>query len=159
MIENQKKIIELFVDQELFIAALYERFSNSFPEHRDFWLHMASEERTHADWIQQLLSGEISDKVYFAEGKTRINTAKTYIEYLKNIISGIDNKAIDMLKALALSKDLETSLMERNMFKHFESDSSEVKKVFAYLEKQQALHCERITEKLSHAHDVVYPHR
>ena len=159
MDENQKKIIDLFIDQELFIAALYERFSGSFPEHRDFWLTMAGEERAHAGWIQQLLSGEISDKVYFAEGKSRINTAQTYIEYIRGIISNVDRNAVDMLKALAISKDLETSLMERNMFKHFESDSSEVKKVFGYLEEQQALHCERITEKLSHAHVVVHPQR
>ena len=158
MDENQKKIIDLFIDQELFIASLYERFSAAFPEHRDFWLTMAGEERAHANWIQQLLSGEISDKVYFAEGKARIITAQTYIEYIKGIISDVDRKAVGMLKALAISKDLETSLMERNMFKHFESDSSEVKRVFTYLEEQQMLHCDRITDKLSHANDVVHLH-
>lgn len=146
--EYQKKIIDLFIEQELLIADLYDSFSVSFPEHRDFWTKIANDERDHAGWVQKLLNGVIEDKIYFSEGKTRTYTVKTSIEFIKKTISNIDFRYIDMVKALAISRNLETSLLERNMFKHFEGDSVQVKKVLSYLEKEQDKHCSDINDKL-----------
>lgn len=147
----QKKIINLFIEQELLLADLYERFSVSFPEYKEFWLKMSGEEREHAEWVNHLLNRVIADEVFFAEGNTRSYTVSKQIEYIKSIIDGFEKKPRDIVRALAVSRDLEASLIERNMFKFFDGDSSEVKRVLSILEEAQYLHCSNIKDRLTEA--------
>lgn len=150
----QKRIIELFIEQELLLAELYKRFSVSFPEYSEFWLKMVSEEKEHANWLKNLLKGAAVQKVFFSEGKTRTYTVKTYIEYIKKTISDFDKKKPDIIKAMAISRDIETSLIEKNMFKCFDGDSPEVNKVLSILQKAQCLHCKKINDEIANVKKI-----
>lgn len=154
----QKKIIELFIEQELILADIYERFSDLFPEYRDFWRKMAGEEKEHASWVQHLLHGVVSDKVFFAEGKTRSYTVTKYIEYLKSTIAAFEKNPPDIIRALSISRDIENALIERNMFSFFEGDSKEVQKVISILEAAQYEHCSCVDSKLKTARKGVQEH-
>jgi rubrerythrin len=144
----QKKIIELFIEQELLIASLYMRFSERYVVHKKFWLKLAVEEREHAEWIKHLLDGVETDKIFFSEGKTRTYTVSSSITYIKGLISEFDKKAFDIPKAAHIALDLEKALLEKNVFKCFDSDSIEVKRILEVLNKGQDDHI-RIMDKFS----------
>jgi rubrerythrin len=144
----QKKIIELFIEQELLIASLYMRFSERYVVHKNFWLKLASEEREHAEWIKHLLDGVETDKIFFSEGKTRTYTVNSSITYIKGLISEFDKKAFDIPKAAHIALDLEKSLLEKNVFNCFDSDSIEVKRILEVLNKGQDDHI-RMMDKFS----------
>lgn len=141
----KKKIIELYIEQELLISSLYMRFSERYPVHKDFWIKMASEEREHAEWINHLLDGVVTDKVHFSEGNIRTYTINTIITYIKGLISEFDKKAFEIPKAVNIALDLERSLLEKNVFKCFDSDSVEVKRILEILNKGQDDHIRKIT--------------
>jgi rubrerythrin len=144
----QKKIIELFIEQELLVASLYMRFSERYAVHKDFWLKLAAEEREHAEWIKHLLDGIETAKIFFSEGKTRTYTVSSSIAYINGLISEFDRKAFDIPKAAHIALDLERSLLEKNVFKCFDSDSIEVKRILDVLNKGQDDHI-RMMEKFS----------
>lgn len=144
----QKKIIELFIEQELLVASLYMRFSERYLVHKDFWLKLAVEEREHAEWIKHLLDGIEADKIFFSEGKTRTYTVSSSIAYIKGLINEFDRKAFDIPKAAHIALDLERSLLEKNVFKCFDSDSIEVKRILEVLNKGQDDHI-RMMENFS----------
>ncbi|NTW99096.1 MAG: hypothetical protein HGB35_04050, partial [Geobacteraceae bacterium] len=109
---------------------------------------MASEEREHAEWIKHLLDSVEMDKVFFSEGKTRTYTVSTSIAYIKGLISEFDKKAFEIPKAASIALDLERSLLEKNVFKCFDSDSSEVKRILEVLNYGQDDHI-RIIDKFA----------
>lgn len=142
--DYQRKIIELYLEQELLIASLYALFAGKCPLHKDFWDSMVSEEREHAAWIQHFLDGIEQNKVYFSEGKTRSYTLNTSIAYIKRIIMEFDNKPFDSTKALIIAHDLERSLLEKNVFKCFDGDSPEVMRILEILKGEQDHHIEKV---------------
>lgn len=148
MEDYKKRLIELYIEQELLVASLYMRFSERYAVHKDFWIKMASEEREHAEWIKHLLDSVEMDKVFFSEGKTRTYTVSTSIAYIKGLISEFDKKAFEIPKAASIALDLERSLLEKNVFKCFDSDSSEVKRILEVLNYGQDDHI-RIIDKFA----------
>lgn len=141
-----QKIITLYIEQELLMASLYERFAKYYTEQEEFWASLVSEEYEHAAWIKHFQGGAAQDKIHFDEGNTRIAALNSVINYIKTLIDEFDKQPFDYKKAANISLDLEKSLIERNIFKHFESDSSEVIQFLGILCKQQEKHLEKIKQ-------------
>jgi hypothetical protein len=145
--ESQKlsvDIVDRYIEVELLMASLYERFAQRYTSHGEFWQSMVSEEHEHAAWVQHFKKGLMSDSIRFSEGKTRISALDSGIAYIKRIIQGFDLSPPDRLKAVSISLDLERSLIERSVFKHFESDSSEVTKILRVLREAQEEHVKKV---------------
>jgi hypothetical protein len=138
------KIIDLYIEQELLMASLYERFAKCYTAQEKYWVSLVSEEHEHAAWIKHFLSGAAQGKVHFDERNSRIAAIDSVITYIKTLIDEFDNQPFENKKAANISLDLEKSLIERNIFKHFESDSSEVKKFLDVLCKEQETHLDKI---------------
>lgn len=138
------QIIDRYIEQELLMASLYERFSEFYSDHREFWTSLVSEEHEHAAWIKHFHDGIAQDRIHFSEGKTRISAIQSLTSYIKDRITEFDRHPFNIKKAVSICLDLEKSLIERNVFKHFESDSPEVKKILAVLTEVQEKHVEKI---------------
>ena len=139
-------IIDRYLEQELLMASLYGSYAKFYTEHKNFWASLVDEELEHASWIKHFQNSLPLDKISFLEGKTRISALDSSIVYLKGIINEFDKNPLGQLKAVSICLDLERSLIERNVFKHFESDSSEVKKILGVLRDAQEEHVKKIEQ-------------
>jgi rubrerythrin len=140
---HQKKIIELFLEQELLMAELYLLFSKWYPFHHEFWESMVAEEREHASWVRHFLDSTLNGKISFNEGKTRSNAISSSISYIRGIIAGFEKKPLNVVRAASISLDMERSLIERNVFKHFEGDSQEAVQLLDILSEAQDAHVKK----------------
>jgi hypothetical protein len=144
--DSSLKIIDLYLAQELHMASLYERFAKYYTAHEDFWVSLVSEEHEHAAWIKHFMDGLDQGKINFAEGSTRIAAINSIVTYISTLIDEFDKLPFDLKKAANICLDLEKSLIERNVFRHFGSDSLEVKNVLDILSNEQEKHIEKIKQ-------------
>lgn len=145
---HQQKFLDLFLDQELTLSKVYEMFSERFPEHRDFWETISKEELEHAQWVRYLRGCIEDGRIRFNESNTGIMTIISSISMLKEALPRIGSKEFTIHNALSIAIDAEKSIVEREVFKTFEGNEEEIKKVLTILRDGSAGHMERI-EKFS----------
>lgn len=146
MDEQQKTAIALLYKQEMLLARLYRIFARTFPEYEDFWVSLAREEELHADWIKQLYQAEKKDIVAFEGKKVRSTALNTYLEHLDQAIKKAEQKGFELRTAIAYTLDFERSLIERNVFSHFEGLDDRSRKVMKTLQTETRKHVKKIEE-------------
>lgn len=140
----QNKLIQLYENQELQLASLYQKLAWSFPDYAAQFQALASEELEHAGWIKHLKISVENGSAVFSEGKTRTYTITALIAYIKGMIDSLERGEIDLQKALALVVDTEKSLIERQVFARFSGDTGEVERTLRILDDTQRDHLARI---------------
>lgn len=128
------------------MASLYERFEKRYPAHQGFWFSLVADEREHAGYIQQFKRLAAEQKMSFAEGKTRIAALNSILTYIQNTIDAFDRQPFMHQKALAICLDLEKSVLERDVFKGFDSDSPQIRQVLDILREAQEEHLKKIQD-------------
>lgn len=140
----QKEIIELMIRQEALLAKLYMLFVEQFPKHREVWNELARDEKNHANWLKQIYDAGEKGIVLFDDGKVKTPALKSYIEYLEQLIALTEKKELTIDKAVAYTLDFEKSLIEKNVFIHFDSTSEKARKVLNRLKSETESHIEKI---------------
>jgi hypothetical protein len=140
-----KKLVELFIKQEVLIGSLYKLFAYRYPEHKAFWTRMAQEEHQHASCIRRLIERDPTDKIIFAQGELRSNDLASSIEFIEGLIAEFkNNKELPITQAVGTALLLEKALWEKKVFKYFEGDGDEVRKIMATLNLEQEIHIKKI---------------
>lgn len=147
--DYQKKIIELMCKQELLLAKLYKLFADQFPDHKDFWQDLAKDEVRHAGWIKRLYKAEKEDLIAFSEGKIKTYTMDTFIENLEKIIQRAENGELNLKMAISYTLDLERSLIEKNVFSHFEIIDKKLAEIMAKLESETRRHVKKAEDMMA----------
>ena len=83
----QKKIIELFIKQEMLLSRLYGIFARNFPKEKNFGAALSGDEKKHANWLKQLFDAEKKGRVLFGEGRVKTHALNTFVQYLEEKIS------------------------------------------------------------------------
>jgi hypothetical protein len=144
---DQKKLVELFVRQEILIGKLYKLFSYRYPEYSVFWTEMAMEERQHASWIKRLSELDTTDKFKFSQGELRSTDLASSIESIEGLISGVkNNREFSITQAVSMALLLEKALWEKKVFQCFEGDSDEVRRIMNTLNLEQEFHIKKINK-------------
>lgn len=141
---STKAYLDLYLELEIRMASLYERFQKRYPAHEEFWFSLVADEREHAGYIQQFNRLAAEQKMSFAEGKTRIAALNSILTYIQSTIDLFDRQPFVHQKALAICLDLEKSVIERDVFKGFDSDSPEMRQVLDILREAQEEHLKKI---------------
>ena len=148
---DQKELVELFVRQEFIIGKLYKLFSFRYPEYKDFWTEMATEEHLHASWIKRLTERDPTDKFKFSQGELRSNRLASSIESIERLIAGVrNNREFTITQAASMALHLEKTLWEQKVFQCFEGDSDEVRKILDSLNLEQENHIKKIEKFAFH---------
>jgi rubrerythrin len=142
--DYQVEIIDLYHKQELLLSELYQIFSDQFADYRDFWLSISKEEKRHALWLENLKEKALGQELAFDEGKTRTDTLKAFIEYMIKVTARAKNRELSLKQALALSRDIENSLIEKNFFRSFSGATGELVTTFKKLETETRNHLQKI---------------
>lgn len=117
--ESQIKIILKMHELEQTLAEMYALFMEKFPEHKKLWTVLVKEELEHAEAVQKLYQLTYKKDASFSGGPTRLSAIEAIIEYVKKTceIGRRDGMAAE--QALEVSRDIEKSLIAKNIFDHF----------------------------------------
>ncbi len=139
----QKKMLDSLVRQEQLLCKLYSLFAAQFPQHAELWNTLAKEEHKHASWLQQLHEAADKGVVLFQEGKIKTYTVSSFIEYVEQILAKAEDNQLTLSHAVAATVDLERSLLEKNIFNHFDGMTEKARSVLKQLAKETEIHLAR----------------
>lgn len=140
----QEKILKKLINQEAMLSDLYAVFSEQFPQHKEFWGKLSKEEEGHAQLIEKLYEAAKAGKIYFDEGKIKTYTLDAFITRLEGILGKAKRGDFNYTSAFSYAVDYESSLIEKNVFTHFDSMSNKVKGTLNILQTETIKHVERI---------------
>ena len=84
--DDFEEILSIATQYEIKLKELYQFFSETFIDDKDFWQKISEEEVTHAQWIRNILKlynrGEIQRKTT----TLKVQAIKSAIDYVDNII-------------------------------------------------------------------------
>lgn len=140
---QEDELINLYAKGEEELQQLYHLFSQIFPD-RDFWSHLSVEESIHKDWILSLY--QTGEQVHIQKEQVRV-------DLLNNIINNIEDlkkiyKKKKLAEALNITLALENTMIEKNYFAIFETDSESVKKILNQLMEATKIHIQKVEEEL-----------
>lgn len=117
--DYQMKILLSLHDLEKTVGDLYEIFAKRFPEHNTLWDTLIKEEQEHAEAVQNLYKLTSQGQVLFDEGAFKLAGIQWFIDYLKDICDAANHGKYNEKQAVTISLDIEKSLIEKDIFKHF----------------------------------------
>ena len=146
---DENPIIAAMIRHELALAELYRAFGEQLAPMKDFWSRLAHEETRHAGTLQGLAKKTGTKPLYLNERKFNAAAIDTSLSFLKKKTGKVNDEGTTVLKALGLALDQGQSMLENRYYEVFETDSTEIKKVFSMLRGETARHAEEIRERLN----------
>jgi len=150
---TKEQIVDLLAENELAIKQLYEFYAKTFPKEAVFWLDIANDEKDHAMALLSLKEKVDDIYVYFDEERFTPEAILSTKNYINERIKYVIENKINFLTALSVARDVENSLIERNYFKVFESDTPKIKNVLKKLEKETLEHRTRVENRFEEEKD------
>jgi hypothetical protein len=117
--ENQIRILLKLHELEQSLAEMYALFLEKFPEHKDLWTVLVKEEMEHAEAVQKFYRLTYKKDASFSEGSIRLSAVESIIEYVKKNCEIGRRDGMDSSQALEVSRDIEKSLIAKDIFDHF----------------------------------------
>ncbi|MBN1793449.1 MAG: hypothetical protein JW844_00625 [Candidatus Omnitrophica bacterium] len=145
--DRQKFAIDAYIAIEEYIARLYKVYADKYPEHREFWSALSEEEIGHAQLLRIFFKKVEEGLALFNERRFRVDAMKTLWDYISGLIADAKEQKMRPAAAFYMALDLENSLLEKDMYRVFEVDSIELKKVLQALHTSTGEHRDRIREK------------
>jgi rubrerythrin len=140
----QEKIIRQLIQQENMLSELYQAFAGQFPPYEKFWKDLSREEIRHAKLLEKLYAAATTGKIFFDEGKIKTVTLNAFLSRLEDIVKKAKNHEYTLSGALTCAMDYETSLIEKNIFTHFDSLNHKVKGTLKILQSETMNHVDRV---------------
>lgn len=141
-------VLELLKQHELVIKQLYDFFAGYFPQKKDFWLKIASEEQRHADFLQTLETNESYVTWFIESSHLSVAPIQFSIDFLIQERERMNVSGTTLLKAYAFSKDIEDALLEKYLSKINVNIPPEIAHVVAVLAADTKRHAQEMNVAL-----------
>lgn len=129
------------------LAEMYALFLEKFPEHTTLWTVLVKEELEHADAVKKLYRLTYQKDAAFSEGSTRLAAIEAIIDYVRNTTEIARQERMSAYQALELSRDLEKSMIAKNIFQHFKV-RMEHANLLTYLRDSSEQHARLVQEEI-----------
>ena len=146
MAEAERDVLWMLIRHELVIKHLYEVFAAMFAGQRDLWAGLAADEQRHAASLVALRSSLIAAGRSPYVSQLRAQAIKTSIGYVESQIARAHAGGTSALEALAIARDLENALLERQFSKLKDSAPTEMKPVLMSLAEETAQHLKTVKD-------------
>jgi len=128
-----RTIVKMLSDHELALKELYQTYAAKLPSLKDFWLSLAEDEQRHSDWLQSLISHAGTDDSQDLGCWPRSAAVASSLKYIRAQTTRAKQGEITLLVALAIAKDLESALLEKEFFRVADGTSPKVRAVLGRL--------------------------
>ncbi|MHB9024259.1 MAG: ferritin family protein [Armatimonadota bacterium] len=108
------------------IQYFYEECANQFPEHDDFWLKLAREERGHVESLRSLTPLIEEEKITVPEAESVLAVLDEYLQYLTKQSDILNNSTLSVLPVISMALDMEESLLEKRFFTYLSGEAPEL---------------------------------
>lgn len=143
-----KNTLDLMIEQELAISELYSAFAEVLPQGREFWQELAADEQKHATWIWRLQKEAQEDLVTFEASSTMLQAVNSSLENIRRTTERTRRNELDTREAFRVAHEIESSMIENQVFKHFCAGSSKMRSVLDKLERVTELHRDKIKDQM-----------
>lgn len=150
MTNNTQKIVQLLAEHELALKELYEAYAKVLPAQKDLWLRLAQDEQRHANWLDSLLATKLAHDSAPCVWP-RPTAIETSLKYVRAQILRARQAQVTLLVALAVARDLESALLEKEFFKVAQGACPEVRAVLDRLTAATEVHWQVVAEALDAA--------
>ncbi len=144
--EKNRSVAQMLVDHELALKELYQTYATMLPSRKDLWLKLADDEQRHADWLESLGPEVGSATGPGSGGWPRPAAVESSLKYIRAQILRARQAQVTLLVALAVAKDLESALLEKEFFKVADEASPETRVVLARLITATQKHWQIVTD-------------
>ena len=114
----QVSILKHCEEFEKSVEGLYKVFKALFPQ-TGVWRILMQEEQFHAESVAKLLEMGLEGRSTFTEGRITPESVQKLIDYVKQLTESAKAGKYNARQALAVSLDLENSIIEANIFRRF----------------------------------------
>jgi hypothetical protein len=149
VMDSDTDLLDMMAIHELAVSGLYQAFAAVLPEWKTFWTTIANEELGHAAWLRELKSKLTEEGGGLNREHFNVDGLRTSMEFLQRTRGDVLNKGITPLRALSMAQDLEGSLIEKEYFSVYKTDSVAVQEIFTKLREQSVGHRQRIHDTLT----------
>jgi hypothetical protein len=118
---TETQALQMLIDHEMTIKELYQAYARKFPDHHDYWMLLASEEKAHAEAISKLLESAASTPVGLKLAGFKPVAVTTSLSYMKDLIKKAESSPLPIGDALSSARDLEKAMIERKFFEIFDT--------------------------------------
>jgi hypothetical protein len=146
--DYQIKIIMLMHELENTFRNLYELLSERFPEHNNLWQPLIKEEKEHGEAVRTLYKLTYEGESYFDEGRIKPDAIQAMIVLVKDACDRVKQGKFTAFQALTMTYDLESSLIAKDIFSHFEV-SEQFAEMLKYLRDGSENHAQLAKDELS----------
>ncbi len=148
MNDDRADVLELLIRHELTIMNLYKVFAGLYSDVRDFWESLAREEQRHADLLAGLRDNQELDRRRLLDSRMKPQAITLSIGYAEGRIALAQEGVTTLLEALSIARDLESSLIEKQLSHINASVPPAARSVFEELAADTERHRKTITEEL-----------
>jgi rubrerythrin len=139
----QNIVLEL-AENELAVHDLYKHYAKTFPDLKDFWDHIAKDEMDHCETLKELNDLQINGEVVIDNNRFQIEAIESARRYLQEKIA---EQNPNLGEALLNARKIEDSLLEKDVFKIFETDSPVLKSALGFINQETKKHLEAVQAK------------
>lgn len=144
---NKETALSSFIENEVLLNKLYSNYANLFPDDKDFWEDIAADESEHAGWVRSLSTRIDNGEVRLGAGRFEPEALTSFADYIQEQIDRMATETVLQIQALSISMDLENSMLEKAMFKSYETDSPELQEVMDRLQKSTEIHYSEVKNR------------
>lgn len=140
---NMSYVIELLIENEQLVYELYKQFAKKFPENKDFWESIASDEMKHIAFLKDTLNRNIP----FHERSMSRNSIKNMISHIETLlVIAVKNSEFSQLDAVNEALNIENSMVEMKFFEPFRKQTGTLDARISIIEKETRKHYERLKD-------------
>jgi len=151
MINTFVDVAAKLAENEEAVGALYEQFAAAFPDDRELWAGLASEEAQHAQWIREAVSAMAPDARREPVPVIRLQAIVSMTAFVLKLGERCRRGEITRVNALALARDLENSVHEGKLLDVLSAAPATAVSVDKRLAAATAEHRARISATLQRA--------
>ena len=147
--QKQLDILMKLTEVEQSMGRLYEVYAELFPDYKEFWLSLVTEEKQHAQWINDLHSYIVQGIASFDSARFNTVAIQTFINSMDDELGKAKNHEISLTNALSMSLRFEESLLEHKFFQIVSGDSPKFKQLLSNLAEATQKHIEKVRKTLN----------
>jgi hypothetical protein len=141
---DQVETIGLMSAHESAIAELYRAYGKRFPEHKELFDGLATDEVRHARQIARFADKVRAGAVHVDAGRFSAESILASLDDMRDRMAEANEAELSFAGALSAAIKIEDALIERRYFEIFDDDTPELKELLRVLEAETEEHRQRL---------------
>ena len=138
--------IELIADYEMAVMELYWVYSEKFPEHKDFWIDMADDERKNTEWVHSTIELIKAGKIEYNRDRFNIEAIRTSINFIRAQIKATLDKEVPLQTAVMNAVNIEDSLAKKKFYEIIKDDNPEARNLYQKFLVENQKHRDKLNQ-------------